>query len=137
MAECSRSCVGRRGFFICVGLPLFACKHGVHNELWEGQAGWKRGPVCVYVCVCLGVGGTESFMALSSLRSQGSSIPSFHPQTFQTSLLSVLSLVCGASLSPLPGQFKGFGDDIRHNCLRSPQMPNPANSGVCGATTRG
>lgn len=39
MAEHSRICVGRRGLFICVVLPLFVCKHRVHNELWEGQAG--------------------------------------------------------------------------------------------------
>lgn len=55
MAEYSRSCVGRRGFFICVGLLLFARKHGVHNELCEGQAGCKGGPVFVCVCV-VGVG---------------------------------------------------------------------------------
>lgn len=97
MAECSRSCVGRRGFFICVGLPLFARKHGVHNELWEGQAGCKRGPVCVWGRGW-GRGYYESFMALPFPRCQGSSIPPFHPQTFSTALRSVC-LPCGERLS--------------------------------------
>jgi hypothetical protein len=71
MAGYSRSCVGRRGLFICVGLRLFACKHGVHNELLEGQAGWQGGLVVV-----VRSGGEELFMIIGFPRSQGSSIPS-------------------------------------------------------------
>lgn len=61
MAGYSRSCVGRRGLFICVGLRMFACKHEVHNELLEGQAAWQGG----FLTAPGGSGQCELFKASS------------------------------------------------------------------------
>lgn len=77
MASCSRSCVGRRGIFICVGLPLFARKHGVHSELQEGQAGWKWGLLLLWGV--LGVIYGYAFPRV--LRQPHPTIPSSLPQT--------------------------------------------------------
>lgn len=95
MAECSRSCVGRRGFFICVGLPLFACKHGVHNELREGQAGCKLGPVCV-------LGGVGTRTHLWPYLSQGPRVAPSHrftPRPCKRPCLVLVSGVLGESFT--------------------------------------